>query len=106
MTLNKKSLFLLQNFIGFIAILLIYGCANIQRPQGGPRDKTPPKLLKATPPSLTRNFNAKIIQLDFDEYFKLNNTYQEITVSPEMVKPPEFQIKNKSLDRKSTRLNS
>src|SRR5471030_7453 len=97
MTLNQKSRFFFQIFIGFIAISVIFSCANIQRPMGGPRDKTPPKLLKATPLNSTRNFNAKIIQLDFDEFFKLTNQYQEITISPEMVKPPEFQIKNKSL---------
>jgi uncharacterized protein (DUF2141 family) len=97
MTLNQKSWFFLQIIIGFIAISVIFGCANIQRPMGGPRDKTPPKLLKATPANPTRNFNAKIIQLDFDEYFKLNNIYQEITISPEMTKQPEYLIKKKSL---------
>lgn len=97
MTLNLKSSFLLQILIGFIAISVLFSCANIQRPMGGPRDKTPPKLLKATPPNPTRNFNAKIIQLDFDEYFKLSNIYQEITVSPDMGKQPEYQIKKKSL---------
>ncbi|WP_175404135.1 Ig-like domain-containing protein [Mucilaginibacter sp. PPCGB 2223] len=64
---------------------------------GGPRDRTPPKLLKATPLNSTRNFTAKIIQLDFDEYFKLNNVYQEITISPDVNKQPEYSIKNKSL---------
>jgi len=97
MTLNLKSRFLLQNFIGFIAILLIWGCANIQRPQGGPRDRIPPKLLKATPVNQTRNFNAKIIRLDFDEYFKLTSTYQEITISPDMNKVPEYLIDKKTL---------
>lgn len=97
MTLNQKSRFFLQIFVGFIAFSVIFGCANIQRPMGGPRDKTPPKLLKATPLNPTRNFNAKIIQLDFDEYFKLNSIYQEITISPEMGKQPEYLIKNKSL---------
>jgi hypothetical protein len=97
MTLNQKSRFFFQIFIGFIAVSVIFGCANIQRPMGGPRDKTPPKLLKATPINPSRNFNAKIIQLDFDEYFKLNSIYQEITISPEMGKQPEYLIKNKSL---------
>lgn len=97
MTSNQKSLFLLQILTGFIAISVLFGCANIQRPMGGPRDRTPPKLLKATPLNQTRNFNAKIIQLDFDEYFKLNNAYQEITISPDVNKQPEYNIKNKSL---------
>src|ERR1700744_3144144 len=95
--LNKNGLFLPLILVCFLAILFNMGCANIQRPQGGPRDRTPPKLLKATPPNPTRNFNAKIIQLDFDEYFKLNNTYQEITISPDMVKTPDYNIKKKSL---------
>ena len=97
MTLNKKSLFLLQIFLVLTAFLVAAGCANIQRPMGGPRDKTPPKLLKATPVNETRNFSAKQIQLDFDEYFKLSNEYTEITITPNMEKIPEFNIKSKSL---------
>ncbi|WP_216846674.1 Ig-like domain-containing protein [Mucilaginibacter sp. L196] len=73
------------------------GCANIQRPMGGPKDVTPPRLLKATPPNMSRNFNSKIIQLDFDEYFKLSNQYTEISMSPAQDKSPEYKIKSKSL---------
>ncbi|EHQ27329.1 Ig-like domain-containing protein [Mucilaginibacter paludis] len=97
MTLNKKSPFSAQNLLLLIPVLIIFGCASIQRPMGGPRDKTPPKVLKSTPVNPTRNFVAKTIQIDFDEYFKLNNVYQEITVSPDMVKAPEYNIKQKSL---------
>jgi len=97
MSFNKKRVFSVQILLIAIALLIGIGCASIQRPLGGPRDKTPPKLLKATPVNQTRNFNAKSIQLDFDEYFKLNNTYQEITISPDMVKPPDYNIKSKSL---------
>ncbi len=64
---------------------------------GGPRDRTPPKLLLATPLNQTRNFKAKSIKLDFDEYFKLINTYSEITISPAMEKQPEYKTSKKSL---------
>jgi hypothetical protein len=97
MTLNKKLLFFLQISLVLTAFLFVTGCANIQRPMGGPRDRTPPKLLKATPLNQTRNFSAKQIQLDFDEYFKLSNEYTEITVTPNMEKMPEYNIKSKSL---------
>jgi hypothetical protein len=97
MTLNKKWCFSPENLLLTIAVFIICGCASIQRPMGGPRDKTPPKLLKATPANSTRNFSAKVIQLDFDEYFKLTSTYQEITISPDVVKAPEYTIKKKSL---------
>jgi len=95
--LNKKSLFFCT-FLSLITLLfLVWGCANIQRPMGGPKDVTPPRLLKATPPNMSRNFNAKIIQLDFDEFFKLSNQYTEISMSPAQDKQPEFKIKSKSL---------
>lgn len=80
-----------------MAVLLYFGCASIQKPMGGPRDRTAPKLLLATPLNQTRNFKATSIKLDFDEYFKLSNTYQEIVVSPAMDKLPEFKTKGKSL---------
>ena len=95
--LNKKSLFFCT-FLSLITVFfLLSGCANIQRPMGGPKDVTPPRLLKATPSNMSRNFKAKIIQLDFDEYFKLANQYTEVTMSPAQDKPPEYKIKSKSL---------
>lgn len=78
--------------------LIVYGCASIQKPMGGPRDLTPPKLLKATPENMTRNFSAKQIKLEFDEFFKLSNQYQEISISPAMEKMPEYNINRKILN--------
>lgn len=79
-----------------MAILMAWGCAVPQKPQGGPKDETPPKLLKASPANQTRNFSAKQITLEFDEYYKLVNQYQEINVSPVLEKV-EYKMKGKSL---------
>ncbi len=95
--LNKKPPFSGLLFCVFCAILLNFGCANRQLPQGGPRDHDPPKLLKATPENMTRNFSAKTIKLDFDEYFRLTNTYSEVTMSPTPAKLPEYKTKDKSI---------
>jgi len=97
MRLNHICLFLTNFLLLFGIGLVIFGCASMQRPQGGPRDRTPPKLLKATPPNMTRNFSAKQIQLQFDEFFKLTNQYQEITFSPNPEKAPEVKVKQKTL---------
>ncbi|MCC8424563.1 Ig-like domain-containing protein [Mucilaginibacter sp. UR6-11] len=97
MTLNKKGLFLQQIFLGFLVAIVALGCAVQQRPQGGPKDHDPPKLIKANPPNLMHNFSAKEIRLDFDEYFKLNNQFQEVTVFPAPDKTPNFKIRQKSL---------
>jgi uncharacterized protein (DUF2141 family) len=85
------------NFFVVLGLWLLIGCASVQRPQGGPRDKTPPVLLRASPPNKTKRFAAKEIQLDFDEYFKLNNAYTEISITPFMEKQPEYIIKGRSL---------
>jgi len=95
--LNKKGSFLLLLFPAFCLTFLIFGCANRQLPQGGPKDVTPPKLLKASPPNMTRNFKAKVIQMDFDEFFKLTGQYTEITMSPTPAKQPEYLVRKKSL---------
>ncbi len=95
--LNKRASFLVVLFSLFSLTLLIFGCANRQLPQGGPRDHDPPKLLKATPPNMTRNFNAKVIRLDFDEFFKLQSQFTEITMSPTPAKNPDYKIRQKSL---------
>jgi hypothetical protein len=46
---------------------------------------------------MTRHFNSKTIQLDFDEFFKLTNTYTEISMSPTPAKLPEYKVKQKSI---------
>jgi hypothetical protein len=96
--LNPKSDFLPKISLLFLVVIALYGCAAMQRPNGGPRDLTPPKILKATPENMTRNFNAKKITLEFDEFFKLTNQYQDISISPAMEKQPEYNISKKRLD--------
>lgn len=95
--LNKKLPFFVSFLLLFALLISVLGCANMVKPQGGPRDVTPPVLLKATPQNMTRHFAAKTIQLDFDEYFKLNSQYTEITMSPVPDKQPEYKIKKRSL---------
>ncbi len=97
MLLNKKSPFLIPLTLLFLAILMAIGCAVPQKPQGGPKDETPPKLLKASPVNETRNFAAKKIILQFDEYYRLVNQYQEITSSPVLEKT-EFKMRGKNLE--------
>jgi hypothetical protein len=97
MTLNKKSLIFSKILLPLTLVLLVIGCAVQQKPQGGPKDTNPPKLLKATPANMTHNFAAKEIRLEFDEFFKLNNQFQEFTVFPAPDKIPDYKIRGKSL---------
>ena len=97
MGLNKKADFSFTILVFLAVVTFIFGCASMQKPQGGPRDRTPPKMVKATPPNMTRNFSAKQIRLDFDEYFNLKNPFQEITISPAQEKIPTYKVSKKTI---------
>ncbi|MXV49784.1 hypothetical protein GS399_02295 [Pedobacter sp. HMF7647] len=96
----RKTYFNEIYLILFISILICFGCASIQSPTGGPRDKTPPKILREAPKNQTRNFNAKQINIQFDEFVKLSNEFKEISISPEMEKLPIFKVVKKVLEIK------
>ncbi|MFC5285385.1 Ig-like domain-containing domain [Pedobacter alpinus] len=85
------------NITLLFSILLLAACASLQTPEGGPRDTTAPEVLQEKPRNLTTNFKEDNIQITFDEYFKLNSEFTEISISPAQEIPPLFKIKQKSL---------
>lgn len=94
----KTQHFNLKNLAVLFALLLLFGCASMQTPQGGPKDTTPPKVLSMTPKNQTRNFNAKKILIEFDEYFNLKDEFKEFSISPDQEKAPELKKRGKKLE--------
>ncbi len=74
----------------------------MKSPEGGPRDATPPKVLKMYPENLSTNFKDKKITIEFDEYIKLANEFKEFSISPELDIIPELKVKLKKLEIKLT----
>lgn len=70
----------------------------MRTPEGGPIDKTPPKVLKMEPKNLTTNFNVKKIVITFDEYFNIQNEAKEFSISPEQERPPLLKKDQKKLE--------
>ena len=81
-----------------LIIFVIFGCASIQTPQGGPRDDKPPEILSMLPKNLTTNFTSKKIVIEFDEYFKIENEVKEFSISPELNVAPTLKVKQKRLE--------
>jgi Bacterial Ig-like domain len=80
-----------------LLIILAGACAKISMPTGGPRDRTPPVVLKTIPEYGAKNFRGKGITVTFDEYVKLDNINEKFMVSPPMKKKPRILIKGKSV---------
>ena len=74
----------------FLVILSIGSCANRGTPQGGPKDFTPPEIIKSTPENYSTNFTGNTIKIYFDEYVKLKNINKQLVVSPPMNTQPEI----------------
>lgn len=70
------------------AAMLATACASIGRPEGGPRDETPPRFVGSTPVPGTRNFEGNRITLRFDENVQLDNPAEKVVVSPPQIQQP------------------
>jgi uncharacterized protein (DUF2141 family) len=80
---------ILSFFFLIAVVLAALQCARRGTPTGGPKDTTPPVLLKAEPENLTTEFKAKKIKLYFDEYIKLEDVQNQLIVSPPLKYNPE-----------------
>ncbi len=70
----------------FVICFLLVACAQVKSLEGGPVDKKAPVPLAIVPPNQTINFSGRAIAISFDEYIKLNNPNQTITIIPNDVK--------------------
>ena len=96
----KKGIFLIVPvfFSLVLGMSLFYGCGTQGQLTGGPRDSIAPKVLKMNPENLQTNFKAKKVEIEFDEYFKIENEAKEFSVSPEFEMQPILKIKKKVLE--------
>jgi len=69
---------------------IIYSCAQIGRPDGGPKDVTPPEFVSSNPPNFSTYFNKEEIKIQFSEFIKLQNAQQQIIFSPPILPKPEI----------------
>lgn len=98
MLISKEKNFKPLFYTFFSILLLIYSCASIKAPQGGPRDTQPPKVVSMFPKDLTKNFQSKKIVIEFDEYFKIQNEAKEFSISPEQELAPILKVRQKKLE--------
>ncbi|MCI6643905.1 MAG: Ig-like domain-containing protein, partial [Bacteroidales bacterium] len=78
--------------------LLFVACANPgSGPDGGPYDETPPRILHMSPALGQMNAKAKRISIAFDEYIKVENITEKVTISPPQQNQPEINVSGRNI---------
>ncbi|MFN8240727.1 MAG: Ig-like domain-containing domain [Bacteroidales bacterium] len=81
-----------------VLLILISGCARtVSSLPGGPKDETPPKLVKSVPSNGSTFFKEKSITVTFDEYVVFDKLSEKFMVSPPMKTKPEITLRGKSV---------
>ena len=73
-----------------LIVFSIVQCGRRGRISGGPKDETPPVLIKSQPENGSVNFKGKTIKLFFDEYIKLQDVQNQLIVSPPLKYNPDI----------------
>ena len=68
------------------------------RPDGGPYDETPPKVVHTSPKFGAANEkNIKKIVIEFDEMVKIDNAMEKVVISPPQIEQPEIEAVGKKV---------
>ena len=94
--MNKKGLTYLVLFS--LTMLVVGSCANRGiGPQGGPKDETPPEVVKEVPVNGSVNYHDKRVEITFNEYVQLDKVSENVFISPPQQRPPEVKAVGKKV---------
>lgn len=71
-----------------IASLMLYACANMASPNGGPYDEVPPKFISSTPAPGQLNYKGKKVEILFDELVQVDKPTENVIVTPPQMSQP------------------
>lgn len=72
----------LRTLCACIVCAMLTACANIGSPEGGPRDYTPPRVLKTSPANGVTGFKGNKVEINFDEIVNIKDQQKKVVVSP------------------------
>ena len=80
-----------------LLVIVAYSCASIGNPDGGPYDEDPPKFIGSTPSLRANNYKKQKIELEFDEFIKLEKASEKVIFSPPQMEQPELKVVGKKV---------
>lgn len=94
---NRKLIYLPLGLLLFTMSCILFSCANMSRPGGGPKDELPPQYIKSNPLPDTRNFNEKRIEIEFNEIIQVEKPTEKVVISPPQLSTPKIQAQGKKV---------
>lgn len=61
---------------------LLYSCASMGSPSGGPRDEDPPRVVRTNPAQGSVNVKGQRVDITFDELVNVKDAFTNVVVSP------------------------
>lgn len=80
-----------------MAVIAAYSCASIGAPDGGPYDEEPPRFVGSTPELHATGNQKSRIELEFDEFIKLEKAAEKVVISPPQMEQPEIKVRGKKV---------
>lgn len=77
--------------------LLVAACANMGRPEGGPRDTEAPRFVRSNPMPGARNASPQKLVAYFDENIQLQDAFNKVVVSPPQKTAPSVSANGRRL---------
>lgn len=78
-------------------VIIGYSCASMGTPDGGPYDEMPPKFIGSNPGLHAVNVKTQKIELEFDEFIKLEKPSDKVVVSPPQLEQPEIKVQGRKV---------
>lgn len=78
-------------------MIVVYSCASMGNPDGGPYDEESPKFVRSTPKPFAINSKEKKVTIEFDEFIKLEKAAEKVVVSPPQLEQPEIKASGRKV---------
>ncbi len=93
--LNAKNT--MRVLAGVVIAVLMAACASMGRPEGGPKDVTPPVFVSSKPAPNTLNYTDPRVVITFDENIKVEDVLNKVVISPAQVQQPSVTASGRRL---------
>lgn len=93
----KKHIGLLGAVLACVGML--WGCASIGNPSGGPRDEDPPRFVRANPAPGSVNVDTtnSSINIDFNELVNVKDAFSKVVLSPPTKNTPRVSTRGRRI---------